>query len=140
MLAPLLWPKNRKAQASILLAFCLLAASRLLALGAPLLYKDTIDSLTGPVSVNFVPWVLILAYGVARLSMQVSDSLRVILFNSVLMRATHAVRVQLFSHLLSLSLRYHLDRQTGGVNLVITRGVLGMEIVLRNLLFSVAPN
>ncbi len=138
-LLPYFWPRDGRSRINVFISILALTASKLFALGAPVLYKKSIDALTTVPSPAVIPLALILAYGGAQLSIQIADGVRTILFNSVLVQAAHKIRVSVLTHLLSFSLRFHLERQTGSLTLVILRGVQGMQNVLRGLLLNVAP-
>ncbi|HZI14622.1 MAG TPA: ABC transporter ATP-binding protein/permease [Myxococcus sp.] len=105
---------------------------------APLVYKEVIDALSGPALV-MAPVALILAYGVAQVGSQVAGELRQLLFARVSQRAIRLTALEVFRHLHALSLRFHLDRQTGGVSRTVERGTTGMEFLLELVLFSILP-
>ena len=86
-----------------------------------------------------IPVGLLLAYGGARVLSVVFQELREFLFVNVAQRAIRRVALVTFRHLHSLSLRFHLDRQTGGLSRVIERGVKGIEFVLSFMLFNIIP-
>ena len=86
-----------------------------------------------------LPVLLILGYGVARIGAAGFGEIRDALFASVSQRAVRLVALRTYEHLHRVSLRFHLDRQTGGLSRVIDRGVLGMQSVLRLAVFNVVP-
>ncbi|MGB1027115.1 MAG: ABCB family ABC transporter ATP-binding protein/permease, partial [Rhodospirillaceae bacterium] len=86
-----------------------------------------------------VPIGLIVAYGLARLGHQALNELRDLVFARLVERAMHKVGLQTFRHLHALSLRFHLDRQTGGLSRVIERGTRGIEVILRMFAFRSGP-
>ena len=83
--------------------------------------------------------MLILAYGLLRLLSSAFGELRDALFAKVTQRAIRRVALQVFEHLHSLSLRFHLDRQTGGVSRDIERGTRGISFLLTFMLFNILP-
>ena len=91
------------------------------------------------VSVLVLPVALIVAYGLARVASAGFGELRDALFASVEQRAVRQLALRTFRHLHALSLRFHLDRQTGGLARVIDRGTTGMQSVLRLAVFNVVP-
>ncbi len=118
----------------------------LLAKGAtvyvPIIYGRTVDALTpktGQAAMLAVPTALILAYGLLRVCSQGFGELRDAVFASVQQRAARQVALQTFVHLHELSLRFHLDRQTGGLSRVIDRGTQGIQSVLRLAVFNIVP-
>ena len=137
-----LWPKDRpelKLRVVIALGFLILA--KLVNVEVPMLYKHAVDALSGKevAGVIVVPVMLIIAYGVARVGAQLFGELRELVFARVEQNAVRRVALETFRHLHRLSLRYHLDRQTGGLSRAIERGVRGMEFLLSYLLFNLIP-
>jgi ATP-binding cassette subfamily B protein len=106
----------------------------------PILFKDAIDSLSlkhqGLIT---LPVALILSYGVARLISALFAELRDGIFASVAQRAVRQVGLSVFNHLHNLGLRYHLERQTGGLSRAIERGTKGIETLLQFLTFNIIP-
>ncbi len=138
-LLALLWPRGEPVlKLRVVLAVSLLAASKLISVGAPILYKQAIDALSVPALV-MVPAALIVAYGVAQVSGQVVGELRQLVFAPVAQRAIRLMALGVFRHLHALSLRFHLDRQTGGLSRAVERGIAGMEFLLELTLFSALP-
>ncbi|GAB1232318.1 ABC transporter ATP-binding protein/permease [Ferrigenium sp. UT4] len=117
----------------------LLIASKLANVGVPLLLKEIVDAMSRPQALLAVPVLLILAYGVLRLLSSAFGELRDALFAKVTQRAIRRVALQVFEHLHSLSLRFHLDRQTGGVSRDIERGTRGISFLLTFMLFNILP-
>jgi ATP-binding cassette, subfamily B, heavy metal transporter len=142
-LLPYLWPKGRvEIRVRVLAALVLLVGAKLATIVIPLFYKQAVDALSGAggaeialsVAVGFV-----LAYGGARVVSQVFTELREIVFARVAHQAMHQVALETFQHLHRLSLRFHLDRQTGGLNRAIERGTAGIENLLHFMLFQIVP-
>lgn len=117
----------------------LLVASKLANVGVPLLLKEIVDAMSLPQAMLAVPVMLILAYGLLRLLSSAFGELRDALFAKVTQRAIRRVALQVFEHLHSLSLRFHLDRQTGGVSRDIERGTRGISFLLTFMLFNILP-
>src|SRR5215469_2022940 len=140
-LLPLLWPKGETAmRVRVVMALSCLLIAKLANLLVPMLFKLLVDALSPKVAVAIaLPLGLLLAYGLARVMTQVFSELRDGIFARVAQRAIRKVALQTFRHLHALSLRFHLDRQTGGLSRVIERGAKGIEFLLTFLLFNVLP-
>jgi ATP-binding cassette subfamily B protein len=138
---PYLWPKeSRNLRLRVVLAVSCLVFAKLITVGVPLLYKAAVDRLApGTGSLIVVPVFLIVAYGGARVGAQLFNELRDAVFAKVEQRAIRRIALSTFRHLHALSLRFHLDRQTGGLSRAIERGVRGMEFLLSYLLFNMLP-
>jgi ATP-binding cassette, subfamily B, heavy metal transporter len=120
-------------------ALAFLAAAKIANVGVPLVMKEIVDSLDPKQAVLALPFVLLLIYGVLRLSNTLFAELRDIVFVRVAKRAIRRVALQVFRHLHALSLRFHLERQTGGVSRDIERGTRGISTLLTYMLFSILP-
>ena len=106
----------------------------------PVLYKHAVDALgQGAPGAVAVPLGLILAYGGARVLSLIFSELRDAIFARVGQHAIRAVGLQIFRHLHGLALRFHLARQTGGLNRAIERGTKGIQTLLSFLLFNILP-
>jgi ABC-type transport system involved in Fe-S cluster assembly fused permease/ATPase subunit len=148
-LAPYLWPKGAwELRLRIVLAVVFLIAAKLFNVYVPLLYRRAIDSLGGSASGHVshaavaaagVPVAIILAYGLARVMALAFGEMRDAVFAKVAQRAIRQVALATFEHLHRLSLRYHLDRRTGGLGRVIQRGTAGIEFMLSFMLFNILP-
>ncbi|WP_020176363.1 ABCB family ABC transporter ATP-binding protein/permease [Methyloferula stellata] len=140
-LLPYLWPRHWRARGIILFAFLALAASRFFALAGPFFYKDSVDALTPSSSIGpaALPLGLILAYGGARLGVQLTNYGRGVFFEAFLLRTADDIRIRFFGHLHALSLSFHLERQTGSLTAMLGRGVNGMRYVLENIFFNIIP-
>ncbi|WP_333904110.1 ABC transporter ATP-binding protein/permease [Achromobacter insolitus] len=140
-LLPYLWPPGETGLKTRVVAalLCLFAAKGALVY-VPLLYKQAIDELgKGTPGTVTVPLGLILAYGTARVLSLLFSELRDAIFARVGQHAIRAVGLQVFRHLHALALRFHLARQTGGLNRAIERGTKGIQTLLSFLLFSILP-
>ncbi|MBU1447615.1 MAG: ABC transporter ATP-binding protein/permease [Gammaproteobacteria bacterium] len=117
----------------------LLVASKLANVVVPLALKEIVDEMGKPQAMLAVPVMLIMGYGLLRLLSTLFGELRDALFAKVTQRAIRRVALQVFEHLHALSLRFHLERQTGGVSRDIERGTRGISFLLTFLLFNILP-
>ena len=142
-LGPYLWPRDSiELRVRVVLAMALLIAGKLVNITVPLFYKQAVDALSGAGTagaVIAVPVGLILAYGLARLTSQGFNELRNGVFAKVAQRAVRRIALSAFRHIHSLSLRFHLDRRTGGLARAVERGIAGIEFLLSFMLFNVIP-
>jgi ATP-binding cassette, subfamily B, heavy metal transporter len=140
-LLPYLWPVgNPGARIRVMIALVFMILSKIATVYVPIIYGRIIDTMTPADLVAFVvPVALILAYGAIRIGSAGFGEIRDALFASVQQRAVRLLALRTFRHLHAVSLRFHLDRQTGGLSRVIDRGVLGMQSVLRLAVFNVVP-
>lgn len=135
LLLPYLW--EYKWRVTIALSF--LIGAKLAVVGVPLILKQVVDSLNHPQAMLVVPVALLLGYGALRLASTVFSDLRDIVFAKVTQRAIRRVGLEVFRHLHNLSLRFHLERQTGGVSRDIERGARGISSLINFTLFSILP-
>ena len=135
----MLLPYLLEFKARVALALALLILAKLANVGVPLLLKEIVDALDKPRTLLMVPVFLVVGYGVLRLSSTLFGEVRDAVFAKVTQRAIRRVALQVFTHLHSLSLRFHLDRQTGGVSRDIERGTRGISFLLTFLLFNILP-
>src|SRR5580704_4126154 len=143
-LGPYLWPRDSvELRARVVLALALLAAGKLVNITVPLFYKAAVDALSGTgaaaAGLIAVPVGVILAYGLARVMSQGFNELRNAVFAKVGQRAVRRIALAAFRHIHSLSLRFHLERRTGGLARAVERGIAGIEFLLSFLLFNVVP-
>jgi ATP-binding cassette subfamily B protein len=138
-LLPYLW--QYKWRVGFALAF--MVAAKMANVGVPLLLKELVDAMTiQPGSVQallVVPLGLIVAYGLLRLSTTVFTELRELVFAKATEGATRSIALQVFGHLHALSLRFHLERQTGGMTRDIERGTRGVQSLISYSLYSIFP-
>jgi len=141
LLAPYLWPKDRPSfKARIVLAAACLVLAKAANVYAPLFYKDAVDMLGEPENLAAALLIgIILAYGLARIGATLFGELRSAIFAPVAQAAMRGVGLRVFRHLHGLSLRFHLERRTGGLSRVIERGVKAIETLLSFAVFSVFP-
>ena len=123
----------------VVLAVVLLVLAKLANVAVPLALKEIVDVMNHPQAALAVPVALVVAYGLLRLFSTLFGELRDAVFAKVTQRAIRRVALQVFSHLHSLSLRFHLDRQTGGISRDIERGTKGISFLLTFLLFNILP-
>ena len=135
MLLPYLWEYKWR----VLLAMVFLASAKIANVGVPLVLKDVVDTLSPAQQPLALPLALLLAYGLLRLSTVLFAELRDVVFVRVTQRAIRRVALTVFRHLHSLSLRFHLERQTGGMTRDIERGTRGISTLLNFMLFSIIP-
>ena len=139
-LLPYLWPVGRfDLKARVVIACVFVLVAKLTTVYVPLFYKQAVDALSTPAGLIAVPVFAVVAYGVARMAQAALQELREIMFTKVAQHAMHQVGLETFKHLHRLSLRFHLDRQTGGLSRAIERGTLGIENLLHYMLFQIVP-
>ncbi|HMU89200.1 MAG TPA: ABC transporter ATP-binding protein/permease [Pseudomonadales bacterium] len=135
-LFPYLWRYRQR----VILALLCLVLAKVATVSIPLLLKQIVDGMTAkPGIAVMVPLGLILAYGAVRLASTAFVQVRNAIFAKVEQGAIRQVALEMFNHLHQLSLRFHLDRQTGGVSRDIARGTRGIGSLLSFLLFSIIP-
>jgi ABC-type transport system involved in Fe-S cluster assembly fused permease/ATPase subunit len=138
-LFPYLWQYKWR----VVFALAFMVAAKMANVGVPLLLKELVDAMTiKPGSVQallVVPLGLIVAYGALRLSNTVFTELRELVFAKATEGATRSIALQVFGHLHALSLRFHLERQTGGMTRDIERGTRGVQSLISYSLYSIFP-
>ena len=136
-LFPYLWQYKWR----VLAALAFMVAAKLANVGVPLLLKTLVDAMSvkpgDPAAILVVPVGLLLAYGLLRLSTSVFTELRELVFSRATQGATRSIALATFEHLHALSLRFHLERQTGGMTRDIERGVRGIESLISFTLFNI---
>ncbi len=136
ILLPYLWAYKGR----VSLALVCLIAAKMANVGVPLVLKSIIDQMGKPgQAVVMVPGLLLVAYGALRLSTTVFTELRELFFARVTQRAVRKIALQVFEHLHQLSLRFHLERHTGGVTRDIERGTRGISSLVSYTLYSILP-
>ena len=121
------------------IALTLLVLSKLANVAVPLVLKEIIDAMNKPKAMLLVPVFLVVAYGLLRLFSTLFGELRDAIFAKVTQRTIRRVALKVFTHLHDLSLRFHLDRQTGGVSRDIERGTRGISFLFNFMLFNILP-
>jgi len=134
-LLPYLWEYRGR----VALAMAFLAAAKMANVGVPLILKEVVDSLSGPQQLLVLPLTLLAAYGLLRLGNSLFAELRDVVFAKVMQRSIRRVAMKVFEHLHALSLRFHLERQTGGMSRDIERGTAGIRFLLNFMLFNILP-
>ncbi len=138
-LIPYLWQYKWR----VALALVFVIGAKLANVGVPLLLKELIDRMTiqpgDPAALLVVPAGLLIAYGLLRLMTSAFTELRELVFAKATQGASRQIALQTFEHLHTLSLRFHLERQTGGMTRDIERGVRGIESLVSFSLYSIVP-
>jgi ABC-type transport system involved in Fe-S cluster assembly fused permease/ATPase subunit len=135
-LIPYLWEFRWR----VALALACLIAAKGANVSVPLVLKEIVDSLGGAGGAAIVfPAALLIGYGLLRLSTTVFTELREFVFAKVTQRAVRRIALEVFGHLHSLSLRFHLERQTGGLTRDVERGTRGVSSLMGYALFSILP-
>ena len=139
-LLPYLWPRDApELRVRVVGALALLVGAKAINIAVPFLYKHAVDTLSGKYGLVTVPVMLILAYGAARVCTQGFNELRDAVFAKVEQRAIRRLALSTFRHLHSLSLRFHLDRRTGGLARAVGRGTQAIDFLLTFILFNIVP-
>src|SRR5687767_1839713 len=134
-LVPYLWEYKWR----VVAALVFLVTAKLANVGVPLIMKEVVDGLDPSLQMVAVPVALLAIYGVLRFSTTLFQELRDVVFIRVTQRAIRRVALGVFRHLHSLSLRFHLERQTGGMTRDIERGTRGISTMLSYMIFSIIP-
>jgi ABC-type transport system involved in Fe-S cluster assembly fused permease/ATPase subunit len=134
-LFPYLWEFRGR----VLLAMALLIGAKLASVAVPLVLKEIIDALDKPRPELVLPLAFILGYGVLRFASTTFADLRDVIFAKVTQRAMRRISMAVFDHLHALSLRFHLERQTGGITRDIERGSRAVSSLVGFLLFRITP-
>lgn len=150
-LLPYVWPEGRTdLKVRVMLAFVALLVSKVITVSVPIAYKQAVDWLTGSatgsqaaqlplLALAALPAMLIIAYGAGRIMMIVFAQVRDVLFTRVGQNAVRALANKTFVHLHRLSLRFHLERRTGGLSRVIERGTKAIELIIRMAILNTIP-
>jgi ATP-binding cassette, subfamily B, heavy metal transporter len=127
----------------VIAALAFMVGAKVANVGVPVLLKELVDAMTlkpGSVqSMLVIPMGLLLAYGLLRLSTSLFTELRELVFAKATQGAARSIALKTFEHLHALSLRFHLERQTGGMTRDIERGVRGIESLISYSLYSIIP-
>jgi ABC-type transport system involved in Fe-S cluster assembly fused permease/ATPase subunit len=147
-LAPYIWPAGRPdLRLRVVMALVALIIAKAITLMVPIAYKAVVDLLTGEATGKEItavrlaasPVFLIVAYGVGRVMMVLFAQFRDVWFTVVAQHAVRELAYRTFRHLHALSLRFHLERRTGGLNRVIERGVTGVDTIVRMAVLNSIP-
>jgi ATP-binding cassette subfamily B protein len=123
----------------VLFALACLVSAKLANVSVPLIFKQMIDSLSAQTAMLVLPVALLAAYGALRFSTSMFTELRELLFARVTQRAVRNISLEVFGHLHALSLRFHLERQTGGLTRDIERGARSVSSLISYTLYSILP-
>ena len=135
-----LFPYLRSFKGRVALALLLLTFAKLANVGIPLTLKGAIDALDPQQQdIIFLPVILLAAYGLLRLASSLFSELRDALFAKVINHSVRRIAGNIFEHLHKLSLRFHLQRQTGGISRDIERGTRGISFLLNFMIFNIVP-
>ena len=149
-LLPFVWPKGRPdLRLRVVLAFIVLLFAKIVTIAVPIFFKEATDWLStnaprdGSAAVGqglaMVAVALIVAYGSSRVIMMVLNQIRDVFFTKVGQHAVRQLNNRTFRHLHQLSLRFHLERRTGGLSRVIERATRGIELIIRMGILNVVP-
>ena len=144
LLLPFLWPEKRK-DLKIRVSFAVIALilAKIASVSTPLILGSAVNSLTELSSgINLfmlVPVALVIGYGLTRVIALSFVEIRDALFSKVSQHSIRKISLTMFEHLHSLSLQFHLNRQTGGLAKYIDRGTKGIDFLLRYVLFNILP-
>ncbi len=150
-LLPWLWPKAEPGlRARVVVSVLFLVAAKAANVLVPLAYARAVDALVpqggnvggnvgGTAAILAIPVALVVGYGLLRAASSAFAELRNAVFAKVQARAARRIALSVFAHLHALSMRYHMDRQTGGLSRVVERGTRGVTLVLNFLLFNILP-
>jgi ATP-binding cassette subfamily B protein len=141
-LLPYLWPSDRRdLKARVMVCVVLLILAKIVTVAVPFFFGWAIDHLSGdPAALALaVPIALIVSYGLARILMQAFAQIRDAVFAKVAYHALRQIAVETFHHMHALSLRFHLERRTGGLSRVIDRGTKAIDRLLSLAIFAIFP-
>ena len=140
-LMPYLWPKNAlEMRVRVVIAVLFLAVAKGINVGVPILYKLAVDAISSnSAALIVVPVGILIAYGLARTMSLAFGEFRDAIFAKVAQRAIREAGLKTFRHLHKLAMRFHLDRQTGGLSRAVERGTKGIDFLLNFMLFNVLP-
>jgi ABC-type transport system involved in Fe-S cluster assembly fused permease/ATPase subunit len=144
LLFPYLWPAKRKdLRLRVVIAVICMILAKVASVFTPLILGRSVDSLNdlsdGINLLMIIPIMLIISYGIARIAAFMFGEMRDAFFSKVSQSAMRNVALTIFKHLHSLSLQFHLSRQTGGLSRFIDRGTKGIDFLMRYVLFNVVP-
>ena len=134
-LVPYLWEFRGR----VLLALLCLVTAKVANIFVPVVMKHIVDGLSPQHALVAIPVAMLVAYGTLRVSSTFFNELRDVVFVKVAQRAMRRIALEVFHHLHALSLRFHLERQTGGLTRDIERGTRGISTLLSFMVFSVLP-
>ena len=145
---PYIWPTDRAdLKLRVFLAVALMLLSKLITIAIPYSYKWATDAVAGKLALDAVPMprfligaaALTVLYGILRILMAFTQQGRDALFAAVAMNAVRRLAIEVFEHLHRLSLRFHLERKTGGLTRVLERGRNAIETIIRTSMLTAVP-
>ena len=137
---PMLWPKDDAGlRFRVVVAVVLVLAGKAITLIMPFAYKAVVDAMSANTAVFGAVSMLVMAYAAARFGGVLADNLRNAIFEKVGQDAARRLAAQVFRHIHSLSLRFHLERRTGSLSKIVERGTKSIDMMLYFLLFNIAP-
>src|SRR5271169_5087171 len=148
LLWPYIWPADRAdLKLRVFLAVALMLLSKLFTIAIPYSYKWATDAVAGKLALDAVPMprlligaaALTVVYGVLRILTALTQQGRDALFAAVAMNAVRRLAIEVFDHLHRLSLRFHLERKTGGLTRVLERGRTAIETIIRTAMLTAVP-
>jgi ATP-binding cassette subfamily B protein len=148
LLIPYIWPTDRNdLKLRVGLAVALMIAAKVVTVLMPYSFKYATDALIGSPDVAKIPlpaaltgmFALTVIYGLLRILMSLAQQGRDALFAAVAMNAVRRLALQVFVHLHNLSLRFHLERKTGGLTRVLERGRAAIETIVRTSMLTAVP-
>ncbi|MDE1149185.1 MAG: ABC transporter ATP-binding protein/permease [Azospirillaceae bacterium] len=142
MLMPYIWPQGDwGTRGRVIISMALLLGAKAASVTIPVFYKHAVDQLGAGIAAHaaVIPVLAILSYGLARVLSLAFGELRDSVFERVAQRAMRKAALSVFRHLHGLSLRFHLERQTGGLSRSIERGTKAIETLLSTALFNILP-
>ena len=134
-----LWPEVWRYRVRVGIALAFLVVAKVANIGVPLVLKHLVDALDVAPKPLLIPLLLLVAYGALRLSASLFQELRQIVFARVLARTSRKITLRVFEHLHALSLRFHLDRRTGGVARDVERGMTATSDLLDWTIYTILP-
>ncbi len=147
-MAPYLWPSGRSdLKSRVLAALALMVASKFVTIAIPYSFKWATDAVANPKGVSEAPFASLIGgavalsclYGGLRIVMALTQQGRDALFAAVAMNAVRRLALEVFVHLHNLSLRFHLERKTGGLTRVLERGRAAIETLVRTSMLTAVP-
>src|SRR5436305_980656 len=148
LLTPYIWPADRRdLKLRVVLAIVLMIASKFVTIAIPYAFKYATDALAGSPDAARIPlpgfltgmFALTALYGALRILMSLTQQGRDALFAAVAMNAVRRLAIEVFEHLHRLSLRFHLERKTGGLTRVLERGRTAIETIIRTSMLTAVP-
>ncbi|MEO1694973.1 MAG: ABC transporter transmembrane domain-containing protein, partial [Pseudomonadota bacterium] len=149
-LLPFVWPEGRPdLRRRVVIAFVILVIAKFVTVAVPIAFKEATDALTAlstadsqtrvTAALGFALTAMIAAYGLGRVMMVVLNNVRDVFFTEVGQNAVRSLNIRTFRHLHALSLRFHLERRTGGLSRVVERATRAIELIIRTGILNIVP-